>query len=116
MFVFFLRVNTVSKRLDSGDVKILNRALEKNLAQINFPTITLKSRMTVAKRCTRANFEQPKCFTNASPQRLVHYKMRYLETIAHAAFETLKEKFQYISDQLEQKSKQHQAVKGLSVS
>jgi len=42
-------------------------------------------------RCNRSNdahvpnFEQPKCFTNASPQRLVHDKMQYLETIADAA-------------------------------
>ena len=57
------------------------------------------------------NFEQLKCFTNASPQRLVHNKMQYLETMADAAFEILKEKFHYVSDQLELKSKQHQAVK-----
>ena len=56
------------------------------------------------------NFEQLKCFTTASPQRLVHENMQYLETMADAAFEILKEKFQYVSDQLELKSKQHQAV------
>jgi len=32
--------------------------------------------------------------------------------MAHAAFKILKEKFQYVSDQLELQSKQHQAVKG----
>ena len=63
-----------------------------------------------------SNFEQPKCFTNAGPQRLVHNKMQYLETIADAAFEILKDKFQYVSDQLELNSKQHQAVKGRFVS
>jgi len=42
--------------------------------------------------------------------------MQYLEIIADAAFENLKEKFQYVSDQLELKSKQHQAVKGRLVS
>jgi len=42
------------------------------------------------------NFEQPKCFTNASPQRLFHDKMQYLETIADAAFEILEEKFRYV--------------------
>jgi len=62
------------------------------------------------------NFEQPKCFTNASPQRLVHDKMQYLETIADAAFEILKEKFRYVFDQLEPKNKQHQTVKGRLVS
>jgi len=39
-------------------------------------------------------------------------KMQYLETIADAAFEILKEKFQYVSDQFDLNSKQHQAVKG----
>ena len=39
-------------------------------------------------------------------------KMQYLETIADAAFEILKENFQYVSDQLDLNSKQHQAVKG----
>jgi len=62
------------------------------------------------------NFEQPKCFTNARPQRLVHDKLQYLETTADAAFEILKEKFQYVSDQLELNSKQHHAVKGWFVS
>jgi len=57
-----------------------------------------------------SKFEQPKCFVNATTQRLVHDKMQYLEIIADAAFENLKEKFQYVSDQLELKSKQHQAV------
>jgi len=47
------------------------------------------------------NFEQPKCFINASAQRQVHGKMQYLNRIASAAFEILKEKFQYVSDQLE---------------
>ena len=42
--------------------------------------------------------------------------MQYLERIAGAAFEILKEKFQYVSDQLELNSKQHQAVKGRFVS
>jgi len=59
-----------------------------------------------------ANFEQSKCFINTSPQRLVHDKMQYLETIADAAFEILKENFQYVFDQLEPENKQHQAVKG----
>ena len=36
------------------------------------------------------NFEQAKCFMNASPQRLVHDEMLYLETIADAVFEILK--------------------------
>ena len=63
------------------------------------------------------NFEQPKCFANARPQGLlVHDKMQYLETIADAAFEILKKKFQYVSDQLELSSKQHQAGKGRFVS
>jgi len=31
-------VNIVFKRLDRGDVKILNRALEKNVAQTNLST------------------------------------------------------------------------------
>jgi len=57
------------------------------------------------------NFEQPKCFINSSPQQLVHDKMQYLETIADAAFKILKEKFQYIFDQLEPENKQHQAIK-----
>jgi len=42
--------------------------------------------------------------------------MQYLETTADAAFEILKEKFQYVSDQLELNCKQHQAVKGRFVS
>jgi len=62
------------------------------------------------------NFEQPKCFINASSQRQVHDKMQYIERIADAAFEVLKEKFQYVSDQLELKSKQHQALKERFVS
>jgi len=62
------------------------------------------------------NFEQPKCFVNARPQCLVHDKMQYLETTIDAAFEILKEKFEYVSDQLELNSKQHQAVKGRFVS
>ena len=45
------------------------------------------------------NFEQPKCVVNTSPQCLVHDKMQYLETIAKAAFEILKKKFQYVFDQ-----------------
>jgi len=62
------------------------------------------------------NFEQPKCFINASSQRQVHDKKQYLERIAYAPFEILKEKFQYVSDQFELNSKQHQAVKGQFVS
>jgi len=62
------------------------------------------------------NFEQPKCFTNTRPQRLVRDKMQNLETTVDAAFEILKEKIQYVSDQLELNSKQHQAVKGRYVS
>jgi len=58
----------------------------------------------------------PKCFAKARPQCLVHDKMQYLETTTYAAFEILKEKFQYVSDQLELNSKQHQAVKGRFVS
>jgi len=42
--------------------------------------------------------------------------MQYLETTADAAFEILKEKLHYVSDQLELNSKQHQAVKGRFVS
>ena len=42
--------------------------------------------------------------------------MQYLETTADVAFEILKDKFQYVSDQLEPNSKQHQAVKGRFVS
>jgi len=42
--------------------------------------------------------------------------MQYLERIADAAFESLKEKFQYVSDELELNSKQHQAVRGRFVS
>ena len=34
----WLFVNTVFKRLDSGDVEILNKALEKNVAQMNLST------------------------------------------------------------------------------
>ena len=55
-------------------------------------------------------------FTNVHPQRLGHNKMQYLETTADAACEMLKDKFQYVSDQLELSSKQHQAVKGRFVS
>ena len=62
------------------------------------------------------NFEQPKCFTNVHPQRLGYSKMQYLETTVDVAFEILKDKFQYVSDQLELNSKQHQAVKGRFVS
>jgi len=64
-----------------------------------------------------SNFEHPKCFANPSPQRLlIQDKMQYLEETADAAFEILKEKFQYVSDQLELNNKQHQAVKGRIVS
>ena len=63
-----------------------------------------------------SNFEQPKCFTNTRPQRLVHDKMHCLETTVDAAFEILKEKFQYVSDQLELNNKQHHAVRGRFVS
>jgi len=49
---------------------------------------------SVTVRSNVSNFEQPKCFINASPQQLVHDKMQYLETIADVAFEILKEKFQ----------------------
>ena len=42
--------------------------------------------------------------------------MQNLETTVDAAFEILKEKIQYVSDQLELNSKQHQAVKGRYVS
>jgi len=45
-----------------------------------------------------SNFEQPNCFTNASPQRLVHDKTQCLETVADAAFEILKDKSQYVFD------------------
>jgi len=62
------------------------------------------------------NFEQSKCFTNVRPQRLGYDKMQYLETTTDAAFEILKDKFQYVSDQLELISKQHRAVKGRFVS
>ena len=62
------------------------------------------------------NFEQPKCFSNASPQQLVHDKMQYLKTIADAVFEILKEKFQFVFYQLESENKQHQTVKGRFIS
>jgi len=62
------------------------------------------------------NFEQQKCCVNASSQRQVHDKIQYLERIADAAFEILKEKFHYVSDQLELNSKQHQALNGRFVS
>jgi len=42
--------------------------------------------------------------------------MQYLETVADAAFEILKDKFQYVFDQHEPKNKQHQTVKGRFVS
>jgi len=42
--------------------------------------------------------------------------MQYLETIADDTFEILKEKFQYVFDQLEPENKQHQTVKGRFVS
>jgi len=42
--------------------------------------------------------------------------MQYLETVADAAFEILKDQFQYVFDQLEPKNKQHQTVKGRFVS
>jgi len=42
--------------------------------------------------------------------------MQHLEPIADAAFEILKEKFQYVFDQLERENKQHQVVKGRFVS
>jgi len=38
--------------------------------------------------------------------------MHYFETTADVAFEILKDEFQYVSDELKQNSKQHQAVKG----
>jgi len=41
--------------------------------------------------------------------------MQYLETVADAAFEILKDKFQYVFNQLEPK-KQHQTVKRRFVS
>jgi len=62
------------------------------------------------------NFAQLKSFMNASTQRVVHDKMRYLETGADTAFEILKEKFQYIFDRLEPENKQHYVVKGQFVS
>jgi len=62
------------------------------------------------------NFEQPKCFINASSQLQIHDKTQYLERTVDAAFEMLKEKFQYVSDQLELNSKKHQAVKEQFVS
>ena len=65
---------------------------------------------SVSVRSNVSNFEQPKCFINASPQQLVHDKMQYLETIADASFEILKVKFQYVFDQLEPEYKQHQGV------
>jgi len=42
--------------------------------------------------------------------------MRYLETVNSTALENLKEKFQYIFDQLEPENKQHYVVKGRFVS
>ena len=62
------------------------------------------------------NCEQLKSFINASTQRVVHDKMQYLETVTDSAFEILKEKFQYIFDQLEPENKQHYVVKGRFVS
>jgi len=62
------------------------------------------------------NFEELKCFANARPQCLVHDKLKHLKTTTDAAFEILKEKFQYVSDQLELNNKQHQAVNGRFVS
>ena len=47
------------------------------------------------------NFKQLKSFIKTSTQRVVHYKMRYLETVTDTAFEILKEKSQYIFDQVE---------------
>ena len=62
------------------------------------------------------DFEQLKSFINASTQHVVHDKMRYVETVTDTAFEILKEKFQYIFDQLEPENKQHYVVKGRFVS
>jgi len=62
------------------------------------------------------NFEELKYFANARPLCLVHDKLQHLKTTTDAAFEILKEKFQYVSDQLELNSKQHQGVKGRFVS
>ena len=72
--------------------------------------------VTVAERSTRAQLWASESFTNTRPQRPVHHKMQYLKTTVAAAFEILKEKFQFVSDQLELNSKQHQAVKGRFVS
>jgi len=103
----------------------------KNVAQINLSTkLNIAGGWCYRQLANRAerslwplqndahvpNFEQPKCFTNVHPQRLGHDKMQYLETAADAASEILKDKFQYVSDQLEMNSKQHQAVKGRFVS
>jgi len=38
--------------------------------------------------------------------------MQYLETTADDAFQILKDKFQYVFDELQPKNKQHQTVKG----
>ena len=42
----WLFVSTVFKRLDCGEVKILNRAYEKNIAQIN-----LSVKLNIVGRC-----------------------------------------------------------------
>jgi len=62
------------------------------------------------------NFEQLKSFINTSTERVVHDKMRYLQTVTDTAFEILKEKFQYIFDQLEPENNQHYFVNGRFVS
>jgi len=59
---------------------------------------------------TLPNFEQPKYNINTNPQCLVHDKMQYIGIIANAAFEILKEKFQYVLDRLELENMQHRAV------
>jgi len=89
---------------------ILTRAICLTLVRNRFGSRAMYLALFVCSNMP--NFEQPKCFITTSPQHLLHDKMQYLETVADAAFEMLKEKFQYVFDQLEPENKQHQAVKG----
>ena len=72
--------------------------------------------VTVAEHSARARLWTTEMFYKHPPTAPSSRKMQYLETTVYAAFEILKEKFQYVSDQLELNSKQHQAMKGRFVS
>jgi len=72
--------------------------------------------VSVAERCTRANFEHRNVLQTPAHSALFTTKCSVSKHLPIAAFEILKEKFQYVSDQLELNSKQHQAVKGRFVS